>query len=99
MPNFVRVDSKPFHRDTYIGPEQDEEAESSLPKAPEERDMGIKLRVENTIRWRWVKDDYGEDVSVVFVILSFTFLMYTFPFHLRSDVNPMLASSNGRTAP
>lgn len=70
MPNFVRVDSKPFHRDTYIGPEQDEDAESSLPKAPEERDMGIKLRVENTIRWRWVKDDYGEDVSTMFIILS-----------------------------
>lgn len=63
MPNFVKVDSKPFHRDTYVGPEQDEDADAMLPKATAERNMAVKLRVENTIRWRWVKDETGEDVS------------------------------------
>lgn len=56
MPNFVKVDSKPYHPDTYIGPEHEEDF-------THERDMGIKLRVENTVRWRWVKSKDGQDVS------------------------------------
>lgn len=26
--------------------------------------MTVKLRVENTLRWRWTKDAYGQDVSI-----------------------------------
>ncbi|KAI9511594.1 Leo1-like protein-domain-containing protein [Russula earlei] len=52
MPNFVKVDSKPFHPDTYIGPEHEEDFSGGA----HDRDMGIKLRVENTVRWRWTKD-------------------------------------------
>jgi len=48
MPNFVKVDSKPFHPDTYVGPEH----EDDFLGGTHERDMGIKLRVENTVRWR-----------------------------------------------
>ncbi|KAH9166315.1 hypothetical protein EDB89DRAFT_2115868 [Lactarius sanguifluus] len=33
----------------------------TLPVVLTERDMGIKLRVENTVRWRWVKDKDGQD--------------------------------------
>ncbi|KAA1468804.1 Leo1-domain-containing protein [Dentipellis sp. KUC8613] len=58
MPNFVKVDSKPFHPDTYIGPEHEE---TNLLQGSRERDMGIKLTVENTVRWRWVKDQDGHD--------------------------------------
>ncbi|KAG6817539.1 hypothetical protein H0H87_007507 [Tephrocybe sp. NHM501043] len=58
MPNFVKVDSKPFHPDTYIGPEhEDEELGGDI----RERSMSIKLKVENTVRWRWAKDEGGVD--------------------------------------
>ncbi|THH19431.1 hypothetical protein EW146_g1711 [Bondarzewia mesenterica] len=60
MPNFVKVDSKPFHSETYIGPEQEDE-DLRYGTAAHDRDMGIKLRVENTVRWRWTKDDQGQD--------------------------------------
>lgn len=26
--------------------------------------MSIKLKVENTVRWRWIKDDSDRDVSL-----------------------------------
>lgn len=31
--------------------------------ASRERSESIKLRVENTMRWRWAKDKNGKDVS------------------------------------
>lgn len=57
MPNFVRVDSKPFHPDIYLGPEHDEDAGGAAQDS-----MSIKLRVENTLRWRWTKDELGQEV-------------------------------------
>ncbi|KIP08819.1 hypothetical protein PHLGIDRAFT_87695, partial [Phlebiopsis gigantea 11061_1 CR5-6] len=60
IPNFIKVDSKPFHPDTYIGPEQEEDAAHPA-ESSREKDMTIKLRVENAVRWRWVKDDAGQD--------------------------------------
>ncbi|PCH37556.1 Leo1-domain-containing protein [Wolfiporia cocos MD-104 SS10] len=60
MPNFVKVDSKPFHPDTYIGPEQEDE-ELQQAENIREKSMSIKLKVENTVRWRWVKDEHGQD--------------------------------------
>ena len=62
IPNFIKVDSKPFHPDTYIGPEQEDDL---IPagESSREKDMSIKLRVENTVRWRWIKDEHGHDVS------------------------------------
>jgi RNA polymerase-associated protein LEO1 len=62
MPNFVKVDSKPFHPDTYLGPEHDDE-ELQQGENLRERSMTIKLKVENTVRWRWAKDEFGQDVS------------------------------------
>lgn len=67
MPNFIKVDSKPFHPDTYVGPEHEEE-DSHQPESLREKSMSIKLKVENTVRWRWVKDAHGQDVSVPPVI-------------------------------
>ncbi|KAJ3479350.1 hypothetical protein NLJ89_g12333 [Agrocybe chaxingu] len=61
MPNFVKVDTKPFHPDTYIGPEQEDE-ENMQGDTVKERSMTIKLKVENTLRWRWTKDENGQDV-------------------------------------
>ena len=53
------METKPFHPDTYVGPEQeDEDGGGSL----REKNV-IKLKVENTLRWRWSKDDLGRDVS------------------------------------
>ncbi|KAG8220888.1 Leo1-like protein-domain-containing protein [Butyriboletus roseoflavus] len=60
VPNFVKVDSKPFHPDTYVGPEQDEE-DSHPNESMREKTMSIKLKVENTVRWRWIKDEFGQD--------------------------------------
>lgn len=62
MPNFVKVDSKPFHPDTYVGPEQDDE-DTNQAENVREKSMTIKLKVENTVRWRWFKDEFGQDVS------------------------------------
>ncbi|KAF8631903.1 hypothetical protein AX15_002161 [Amanita polypyramis BW_CC] len=62
MPNYVRVDTKPFHQDTYIGPEQEEE-EFQQSETVREKSMSIKLRVENTVRWRWTKDESGGDIK------------------------------------
>lgn len=61
MPNFVKVDSKPFHPDTYMGPEHDED-EVQHGENLRERSMTIKLKVENTVRWKWGKDELGQDV-------------------------------------
>ncbi|KAI9066955.1 Leo1-domain-containing protein [Trametes sanguinea] len=60
MPNFVKVDSKPFHPDTYVGPEQEDE-EGHPTESLREKSMSIKLKVENTVRWRWAKDQLGQD--------------------------------------
>ncbi|KAG6330979.1 hypothetical protein ID866_8109 [Astraeus odoratus] len=60
MPNFVKVDSKPFHPDTYVGPEQDDE-DVNQNESVREKSMSIKLKVENTVRWRWIKDEFGQD--------------------------------------
>ncbi|KIJ20812.1 hypothetical protein PAXINDRAFT_95809 [Paxillus involutus ATCC 200175] len=60
VPNFVKVDSKPFHPDTYVEPEQDEE-EIHQNESVREKSMTIKLKVENTVRWRWIKDEFGQD--------------------------------------
>lgn len=62
MPNFVKLDSKPFHPDTYIGPDQEDEELAGAENA-RESSMSIKLKVENTLRWRWVKDEDGNYVS------------------------------------
>lgn len=62
MPNYVKVDSKPFHPDTYVGPEHEEE-ELGHGDSGRETSMSIKLKVENTLRWRWTKDAYGQEVS------------------------------------
>lgn len=59
LPNFVKLDSKPYHPDSYVGPESVEGENTK------EKSMSVKLEVENTIRWRWAKDGSGEDVSVI----------------------------------
>ncbi|KAJ3732028.1 Leo1-like protein-domain-containing protein [Lentinula guzmanii] len=61
LPNFVKMDSKPFHPDTYIGPEQEDDDAVQQAETLREKSMSIKLKVENTIRWRWVKDEYDGD--------------------------------------
>ena len=61
-PNYVKVDSKPFHPDTYLGPEQEDE-DAHHAESLREKSMTIKLKVENTVRWRWSKDELGQDVS------------------------------------
>lgn len=64
MPNFVKMDSKPFHPDTYVGPEHEDEESQQQAESLREKSMTIKLKVENTVRWRWVKDEQGQDVSI-----------------------------------
>ncbi|KAK0501261.1 Leo1-domain-containing protein [Armillaria luteobubalina] len=61
MPNFVKIDTKPFHPETYMGPEHDEE-EGQQAQTLREQSMTIKLKVENTVRWRWTKNEFGDDV-------------------------------------
>lgn len=63
------MDSKPFHPDTYVGPEHDEE-DSHPNESIREKSMSIKLKVENTVRWRWIKDEFGQDVSARLLALT-----------------------------
>ncbi|KDN43246.1 hypothetical protein RSAG8_06213, partial [Rhizoctonia solani AG-8 WAC10335] len=53
MPNFLKLDTKPFHNETYEGPQDDYEGE-------ERKESAIMLDVTNTIRWRWVQGESGE---------------------------------------
>ncbi|KAG8746088.1 hypothetical protein FRC10_006191 [Ceratobasidium sp. 414] len=53
MPNFLKLDTKPFHQDTYEGPQEDYEDEAR-------KESAIMLDVTNTIRWRWVQGENGE---------------------------------------
>nr|GAT42952.1 predicted protein [Mycena chlorophos] len=62
MPNFVKVDSKPFHPETYVGPEHEDE-ETQQTESLREKSMTIKLKVENTVRWRWTKDADDQDIK------------------------------------
>lgn len=64
MPNFIKMDSKPFHPDTYVGPEQEDD-DATPSESLREKSMSIKLKVENTVRWRWLKDELGHDVSIL----------------------------------
>ncbi|KAF5337507.1 hypothetical protein D9757_014713 [Collybiopsis confluens] len=61
LPNFVKMDSKPFHPDTYIGPEHEEDDTVQQGETLREKSMTIKLKVENTIRWKWIKDEFSGD--------------------------------------
>ena len=65
MPTFVKFDSQPFHPDTYVGPDQEDE-DAQPAESLREKSMSIKLKVENTVRWRWVKDADGRDVSALY---------------------------------
>jgi RNA polymerase-associated protein LEO1 len=74
MPSFVDVDPKPFHPDTYMGPEHENEDSSQGQTIRES--MTIKLKVENTVRWRWFKDASGKDVgNILLVSFNKTLLM------------------------
>jgi len=88
MPNFVKVDSKPFHPDTYVGPDQEDE-ELAGAENSRESSMSIKLKVENTLRWRWVKDEDGNYVSLPLP------LVYSFLIGDVSNANPTAVSSVG----
>lgn len=56
MPNFLDIDPKPFDHATYIDvhEQDDDSARDELGR------KRIKLKVENSIRWRYSKDDDGE---------------------------------------
>lgn len=58
----MHVDSKPFDPDYYYGPEHYEE-DTQQSHMNREKSMSIKLKVENSIRWRWVRDGSSEPVS------------------------------------
>lgn len=70
------MDSKPFHPDTYVGPEQDED-DPHPNESIREKSMSIKLKVENTVRWKWIKDEFGQDVSPCRLALRHFFMSNT----------------------
>jgi len=72
MPNFVKMDTKPFHPDTYLGPEEEESMQA---ESVREKSMTIKLKVENTVRWRWIKDTNGCDVCFSWTVSNTIQLM------------------------
>ncbi|KAK3586624.1 hypothetical protein CHS0354_029505 [Potamilus streckersoni] len=57
LPNFLSVETRPFDRDTY----EDEIDEDEV--LDEEGRARCKLKVENTMRWRTVKDEEGNELK------------------------------------
>ncbi|KAI1730134.1 leo1-like protein [Ditylenchus destructor] len=57
FPNFLSVDTKPFDPDTYEDEMEDDEV------LDEEGRTRLKLKIENTVRWRLRKDEHGNDVK------------------------------------
>ncbi|XP_052800320.1 RNA polymerase-associated protein LEO1-like [Mya arenaria] len=57
LPNFLSVDTRPFDLATY----EDEIDEDDV--LDEEGRTRMKLKVENTIRWRTLKDEEGNDLK------------------------------------
>lgn len=64
IPNFMKVDSQPFHPNTYLGPDQ--LGDGSQARDTRDTCMSIKLEVKNIIRWRWFKDEDGGYARIVF---------------------------------
>lgn len=64
MPNYVHVEPKPFEADYYYGPEQYEDFGGPGSQLSREKSAAVKLRVDNTLRWRWVKDKSGNYVRL-----------------------------------
>lgn len=73
-----------------MGPEHDDE--EVMADNAKERSMSIKLKVENTMRWRWTKDENGNDVSAS----QASSVSYAVIQNYRS-ANPTLASLGGLT--
>ncbi|KAI1719081.1 leo1-like protein domain-containing protein [Ditylenchus destructor] len=57
FPNFLSVDTKPFDPETYEDEMEDDEV------LDEEGRTRLKLKIENTVRWRLRKDEHGNDVK------------------------------------
>ncbi len=76
LPNFLSIDCRPFDADTY---EDEIEDEDSL---DEEGRARLKLKVENTIRWRQNFDSEGKSLResnakfIRFVLQSIADLYY-----------------------
>jgi RNA polymerase-associated protein LEO1 len=57
LPNFLSVETRPFDPNLY----EDEIGEDEV--LDEEGRARLKLKVENTVRWRQVEDEYGNSVK------------------------------------
>ncbi|XP_065835273.1 RNA polymerase-associated protein LEO1-like isoform X1 [Oscarella lobularis] len=57
LPNFLSVEPRPFDGATYMDEVEDDEM------LDEEGRTRLKLKVENTIRWRSVKDENGDEMK------------------------------------
>ena len=53
LPQYLKVDSHPFHPDTFQGYSDKDKSQASA----------IKLELVNTIRWKWVRKDDGTMVN------------------------------------
>jgi RNA polymerase-associated protein LEO1 len=58
LPNFLSLDSTPFDHATWEPPTKEDNAEDE-----EGARQKAELPDENVIRWRWGKNEKGEDVS------------------------------------
>ncbi|KTW29501.1 uncharacterized protein T551_02117 [Pneumocystis jirovecii RU7] len=57
MPNFLTIVQKPFDRESYLEEAQSEREETTIHQY--DTNQRIRLKVENTIRWRYVKNKDG----------------------------------------
>lgn len=77
-----------------MGPEHEEE-ELQQAESLRERSMTIKLKVENTLRWKWTKDEMGNDVSELINPFCLSFSLITTVYQRRQSNSRIIRWSDG----
>ncbi|KAG4304467.1 hypothetical protein PORY_002177 [Pneumocystis oryctolagi] len=68
MPNFLTIAQKPFDRESYLEEARLEREEAMI--HPYDNNQRIRLKIENTIRWRYVKNEdntYSKQSNAYFI--------------------------------
>lgn len=100
VPNFLHFEPRPFDPDTFEGEVGDEE-EAATAEDQEGLRQRIKLKVDNTVRWRFRNPDDKQLVSwlpiLTSYITSFTLYQPSVNSQISKTFNQMLNLSAGQT--
>lgn len=60
LPNFLSLDPRPFEQEVWVPPTAEGEMQEGEDEVARSK---AELPDENVVRWRWAKDEAGQDVS------------------------------------